>query len=142
MRVVLDVQTVGLTEPELAAVFQTYIQAAAKHNALLIQKAKGRLPTLYDSGVIFRNEPWMGLLEEVASIPLVMLRGWGDCDDLVAWRIGELLAEGKQAHPKIYWRDHPAISVNGEAPKHARLYHAEVRMPDGSVEDPSRYLGM
>lgn len=131
MRVVLDVQVDSFDERGMALIFRTYLHAAALHNAALFKT--GRYPGLYQSGVVFRNEPWMGRFEEIASIPLVLSRGWGDCDDLCSYRIGELLAQGKHATAKVYWRRHGT---------EVRLYHAEVRMQDGTVEDPSRFLGM
>ena len=135
MRVVLDCNTRLLDDEQIALVFKGYLEAQGEHNAMLIRT--GRFPVdLYHSGVRFRNEPWMGRFEEIASLPIVLARKWGDCDDVCAWIIGWYRARGIHATAKVYWRKYN--TQQGER----RLYHAEVRLPDGSVEDPSRYLGM
>jgi len=111
-----------------------------------MSKAKGKpIPKLYDTGIRWRREPWAGRCEEFADIVRVLKRGWGDCDDLAAWRVAELLEEGKPAQLKIKWRVNPRT---GEV----RLFHALVRRNPvwdaqrrrfkGPTEDPSRRLGM
>jgi hypothetical protein len=91
------------------------------------------VPPLYRSGVRYKQEPDDGTPEEFAAIPEVLRRGWGDCDDLAPWRVAELQEAGERARVRITWRRRP----NGR-----RLYHVVVRRADGSVEDPSRLLGM
>src|SRR5512138_50837 len=135
MLVLLDVQTGALDDRGVAESFRGLVNAMAEQNRLLLRKLG--LPKLYDSGVLFRNEPWATRLETLTTAPACMNRGWGDCAHLSAWRIAELREEGIDAGAKIYWRVHRR--PNGRT---ARLYHVEVRLPDGSVEDPSRYLGM
>jgi len=101
-----------------------------------------KAPTLYSCDgrdaahpvVIYQEEP-KGSLESFDSFPIVMGRGWGDCDDLAAIRCAELRVRGNiQAVPYIKWR--PA----GDA--RANVYHACVQWPDGRIEDPSLALGM
>ncbi len=91
------------------------------------------VPPLYKSGVRYKQEPEDGKPEEFASIPIVLARGWGDCDDLAPWRVAELQEAGEPATIRISWRR----SRNGR-----RLYHVVVRRGDGRVEDPSKLLGM
>jgi len=62
-------------------------------------------------------------------IPEVMRHRFGDCEDLSAWRVAELRLGGVRAIP---W-----VVQSGN-----RLYHVQVRYPDGTIEDPSRRLGM
>jgi hypothetical protein len=90
-------------------------------------------PSIYASGVRYRPEPEDGKPEEFAAIPMVLERGWGDCDDLAPWRVAELQEAGEPAKIRITWRRRR----NGR-----RLYHVVVRRGDGRVEDPSKLLGM
>jgi len=90
------------------------------------------VPALYESGVRYQQEPPDGRPEEFAAIPLILSRGWADCDDLAPWRVAELQEAGERATIRITWRR------NGER----RLYHVVVRRGDGRIEDPSRLLGM
>lgn len=84
-------------------------------------------PALYDSGVRYAREPagrerWQ-LPSETRAL------GRGDCEDLAVWRVAELRATGEKA--KLLLRR----SGN-------RLWHALVRRGNGSIEDPSKKLGM
>jgi hypothetical protein len=95
-------------------------------------QAHPNTPRLYDSGVRYRDDT-ADRVDRWLDIPSVLQRGFGDCDDLVPWRIAEL------------WRDniHNARSVahlqrmqNGDV-----IFHATVRA-GLDVEDPSANLGM
>lgn len=89
---------------------------------------RGRpLPPLYLSGVRYRREregkeDWLGPVD-------AMRLGYADCEDLVAWLVAELRERGVAAEPHIY------------SPRPG-LIHCVVRLPDGTIEDPSRKLGM
>ena len=84
------------------------------------------LPPLYRSGVVYRleeegpedwSDPWT-----------TRERGWGDCDDLVGWRVAELRAAGEPAG---------VVCMRREG---TQRYHVAVRRADGRLEDPSRVL--
>ena len=90
------------------------------------------VPPLYKSGVRYLQEPADGKPEEFAAIPVVLARGWGDCDDLAPYRVAELQEAGEKARIRITWR-----RVGKR-----RTYHVLVRRADGRIEDPSRLLGM
>ena len=90
------------------------------------------VPKLYESGVRYGEEP-NGTIEEFASIPIVLSRGWGDCDDLSPWRVAELRCQGEKAKIRIQWKR----QGNGK-----KLFHIVVRRANGEIEDPSRILGM
>ena len=92
------------------------------------------VPGIYDSGVRYKPEP-NGTIEEFAAIPVVLERGWGDCDDLAPWRVAELREQGEKAKIRIQWKALPP-HIGG------RLFHIVVRRQDGSIEDPSALLGM
>lgn len=91
-------------------------------------------PWLYESGVVYKNEPKGQGYEEFALIPTVHERGWGDCDDLAPWRCAELRERaGEHAKIRVQWKKHP----NGQ-----KMFHIVVRRANGDIEDPSRVLGM
>lgn len=92
----------------------------AMHTAVL---GGGGFPPLYESGIVYRREP-PGSEEWQSAIDL-MRTGEGDCEDLSAYRVGELRTLGEPATVAII--RNPSGS-----------YHAVVRREDGSIEDPSR----
>lgn len=86
------------------------------------------VPPLYEAGIKYRLEPNSGEgWEEWADPWSVARRGWGDCDDLVMYRVAELLQGGEDASINVIWD--------------GTRYHVRVRRADGSVEDPSHLLG-
>lgn len=135
---------------EVATIARGYLMGVVEVNRILIRRR--HVPPIYESGVVFKGEPWAGKkpvivaakgcwmklpgLDEFADCLTTYKRGCGDCDDLVAWRVAELKEQGVEAGVKIYWRDHKR---NG---RNVRLFHAECRLPDGGVEDVARNLGM
>lgn len=96
-------------------------------------KTRPDIPPLYASGVRYRNEPFG--CEWFDDILICLNRGWGDCDDLVAWRIAELREQGELAEIHMFWQ--PGI----KNPR-TRLFHVVVRRANGDIEDPSAILGM
>jgi hypothetical protein len=94
----------------------------------MILTAMRRPPKLYSSGVVYRaeqpgRERWLRVDE-------VLKLGKGDCEDLAAWRAAELrLFFGVPARAGVY--------RSGK-----KRFHAVVFYPDGTIEDPSRRLGM
>jgi len=88
-------------------------------------------PWLYQSGVRYEEEPpgrddWQDIPETIA------LRV-GDCEDLGCWRLAELrVRAGERAQAFV------KQSVLGSR----TVYHVAVQRADGSLEDPSRILGM
>lgn len=97
---------------------------------LIGAKAAGRpYPSLYRSGVRYRREQ-KG--KEDWQLPSDTLKsGYGDCEDLAAgWRVPELWLAG-EPNARIYLK---IVSP--------MLRHIQVRRADGSIEDPSKLLGM
>lgn len=92
------------------------------------QIATGAFPLLYKSGVRYERERgtehWQTPAEVIES-------GRADCEDLSAYRVGELRASGADPGARV------VIVRTGP-----RTLHAVVRRSDGSTEDPSRALGM
>ena len=87
------------------------------------------LPPLYESGIRYALEPNHGSGWEDFSNPWQTLqRGWGDCDDLILYRLIELGLSGERARCRAEWVG------NG--------VHVLIRRGDGiTMEDPSLRLG-
>jgi hypothetical protein len=100
--------------------------AASVRDIARAARAGRPLPPLYESGVRYSradpHERWQLPSETFA-------RGRGDCEDLASWRAAELRARGEPA----------TVGVRRTGP---RVLHAIVVRGDGSIEDPSRRLGM
>lgn len=142
MKIVVQIDPTVFGDPRVVAMIaRGFLKGVILQNRLLIRR--GLVPLLYSSGVRFNPEPNAGRFEEFADALTVYRRGWGDCDDLCAWRCAEIQEQGGMAWPKIYWRDFDG---------NRRMYHGEVRLysrtrqgnwvPTDRVEDPSRFLGM
>jgi hypothetical protein len=98
------------------------------------KRKKIHTPLLYDSGVVYQPEPWIGTIESFDTIPVVLARKWGDCDDLAAWRAAELFVLGIKAHPIVV--ETPTSRAGN------RRWHCLVHHVSKGVEDPSVKLGM
>jgi len=96
-------------------------------------KAYPSTPPLYESGVVYLEEP--PGVETAVDIPTILYQGGSDCLNLCAWRVAELRQSGedKRANIKVIWKHLP----NG-----SRLFHVQVRRGNGKTEDPSKLLGM
>jgi hypothetical protein len=95
-------------------------------------RARPETPRLYKSGVRYERER---NTEEWLSIPEVLARKAGDCEDLACWRAAELIHLGETtAEVVIVWRKKVAPG--------RRTYHVVVRRASGEIEDPSGRLGM
>lgn len=88
------------------------------------------VPPLYKSGVHYAQEK----REAFLCIPGVLMRGWGDCDDLACWLAAELRYTGRDPGAKVYVRKSRS-GVPGR-------FHAVVKTSNGTILDPSLKLGM
>jgi len=107
-------------------------------NRLRHKRSGGRvplIPSLYLSGVRYQEEPKGWALEHFDTIPVILTRTWGDCDDLAPWRVAELrfTKEDPGANVAVKWK---------QLTESKKLYHVVVRRSNGQIEDPSRVLGM
>lgn len=114
----------------------------ATGNALRELAANRWIPALYKAGIPYKREVCRaagvpGACERFLS-PLQLLKERGrlgaDCDDLAPWRAAELIL-GRHAP-----RDPKARAV--AIPSPGIGWHVIVRRGDGSIEDPSKVLGM
>ena len=99
-------------------------------------RANPRTPRLYSSGVVYEPEP--ADQEDWKTIDTVLRDGHGDCEDLAAWLAAERIV--KDAIPaRCAFRYRPVQVGGGRV---VDLYHILTQHPAGSIEDPSRVLGM
>ncbi len=143
MKILLD--TALIKDPRVIALLaRGALNITIAINVVMMrQYGPGQFPPLYTSGVVFKPEPWAGKLEEFAHAIKVLARGWGDCDDLICYRVAELRVFGdrlagtppEKALARIYGRDRKM---------HAQLRRGDAKnvARDGTIEDPSRLLGM
>lgn len=105
-------------------------------------RAHPETPDLYRAGVSYKperrrvgpNGKATEYGEEWQTIPWVIYRGYGDCEDLGSWRAAELRVKyGIKANPFIKMRRMPDGYWRA---------HVVVRWPNGQIEDPSAKLGM
>lgn len=95
-----------------------------------------RTPLLYESGVRYEEEP--DGRDEWQDIPDTLARRTGDCEDLACWRVAELRVAGGIGATR-------AISVSDMPDRSGKLvktFHICVLRTNGTIEDPSRRLGM
>lgn len=95
-------------------------------NVILLRQEAFGIPPLYRSGVRYQREPHT---EVWLTCEQVYAGKVGDCEDLCCYRVGELRVAGEEAE---------VIVVQAAR----KLYHVLVLREDGSIEDPSRILGM
>lgn len=116
----------------LALVIRSALEAVILANRLYLRLYD--VPCLYESGIRYEEEPAGQPYEDFAAVPVILARGWADCDDLCCWRIAELRNAGENAKVRLKWQYDPA--------RGARMYHVLVRRANGQVEDPSLAFGM
>lgn len=86
-------------------------------------------PSLYESGVRYERERRGA--EDWQTLPDLLASKRGDCEDLSSARAAELQVSGEDPDAEAF-------------ATHVRpgLWHIRVRRGDGTIEDPSRVLGM
>lgn len=94
-------------------------------------RERGEVPSLYESGVLYEEEP-QGR-DDWQDIPETLSLRVGDCEDLACWRLAEL---------RVRFRENARPFVKCAVYGPRTVYHVAVRRADGRIEDPSRILGM
>ena len=126
--------------PQLIPGIRDALETLTRTNVRYL-RSHPRTPLLYRAPVEYQMEP-IGA-EHWADVPTVLGQGWGDCEDLAAWRAAELRLLG---YPNAY-----AFPIElGMGPMVAggpsvRLIHILVSRGGcdlSQVEDPSSILGM
>lgn len=122
MAVVLTISLGARPSPEL-------VQAAlvGLTEACYVQLQRRPLPPLYSTRVRYQRE--LGR-ERWQTAEETFRRGVGDCEDLAAWRCAECWVSGERGARAICYAPRPG------------LIHCVVRRANGSIDDPSKRLGM
>ena len=110
--------------PTGADTFQAALEGLVRVNQLMMRKVQ--IPPLYNGGIRYQRESeetWRTCKEVAGS-------GYGDCEDLAAYRVAELRNSGIDKNATVHVKKSPAG------------FHALVTRGDGSREDPSAKLGM
>lgn len=115
-----------------------------------------KIPPLYRAGVVFQYEPNHGDgNEEFATPPDVYARGWGDCDDLIVYRLTEqyfgwLKRNGffrsDERRQRAMLDRLVSLVAAGRLPRvqtkwQGESLHVLIRLPNGGEEDPAILLG-
>lgn len=106
------------------------------------------LPRLYDSGVFYEEEP--PGQEDWLDYPTLLKLGKGDCEDLgCALTAERRVYDGIPSRPVLRWKyiTSDYLRRNGYPAKilprdGIYLIHILSQLPDGTLEDPSKVLGM
>jgi len=97
------------------------------------------LPPLYKSGVRYQEQ--VGREDWQDALTTYKLQA-GDCKCLACWRAAELrVRQNVDARPMFTFRranDGPSVPPD----RRRYLFHIVVLLPDGTIEDPSKVLGM
>ncbi len=121
-------------------------------NRVVHRTSGGRIPlipSLYRSGVVYKEEPTNWALEHFDTIPAALKRKWVDCDDAAPWRAAELRFTGEdpRANIMVKWKPLP----DGKKLYHVVVRRSNIRRADGFqffkdargfYEDPCKVLGM
>jgi hypothetical protein len=118
-------------------VLNSMLECLVQMNVALMRSQ--RFPPLYSTHVRYRQEPLGD--ENWRDAAIVLRAGFGDCEDLAAYRVAELRVMHKVPARCIFrWR---TFVVEGKS--RVKLYHILVGVPhEGKmlIEDPSKRLGM
>lgn len=114
---------VNLRVPASRAALEAATTGLVALNRFILSRTQ--LPALFDAGVRYKAET--SRPEHWRTADQIFGKGYGDCEDLAAWRAAELQLRGEAARVVVY-RTGP------------KRFHAVVRRGDGSIEDPSKIL--
>lgn len=91
-------------------------------------------PLLYESGLYYCDDDTFRVKDPWNDIPVMLEKGCGNCTAIVAWRLAELWRMGHD--------DAEADAIHQTLPNGKTLFHLRIRRGNGSIEDPSKVLGM
>jgi hypothetical protein len=111
--------------PASAELLMAALEGLVCVNVVLMDRSE--LPPLYRSGVRYRRERGT---EYWKTCEQVFKAGYGDCEDLSAWRVAELRRADELGAFCLVVKTGPS------------LWHVQVMREDGHIEDPSVILGM
>lgn len=105
----------------------------ARQNRYLIRTlGRRRIPPLYDSGIVYRTDPWDPGFQHFPDCLTALKRGYIDCKGAVPYRLADLREEFPDQHFYVH--------VYPRRFRGATTLHLQVGKPNGEIEDPSRLL--
>lgn len=120
---------------ELSSSMQFIIIALAESASLALRK--NPLPDFYSCGVKYQPEDPSNLADEWTDPYTTFERRYGDCDDMVIWRLAEIYK--KSGYNPIRGRANipawPVIAWDS-----GNNYHVYIRHINGMVEDPAKIM--
>ena len=134
-----DAQTIDLAR---RALFHLCI-ALCNINYDYLRAFPDAVPHLYGSGVRYHDDShldcWRGTCriqeDEWQDVRTTLDKMYGDCEDLSCILVSQYWMKGIHALP------FPVLQ-NGDKEDESQLWHIQVLLPDGTIEDPSVQLGM
>lgn len=120
----VSIRGIDATDPEQVRAAVTGLAAIS-----VAQMIARNLPPLYGGTIRYEREP-PGRERWQTALETAWLRT-GDCEDLAAYRLAELIRAGELS---------ARIVVRVIVPN--RLLHIQVQRANGMIEDPSKLLGM
>ncbi len=114
------------------ATLEDYLSTLVRRNVRLLQ-AYPAIPPLYQAGIRYQHEP--PGVEKWQAIDRMLVTKLADCEDLACALAAELIVRrgDKKAKP---------VLTSRPMGNSARMYHIRTQHGDGTIEDPSRVLGM
>lgn len=124
-----------LNPDQKVAILYAMLDALVLADVLFFQ-SNPQTPGVYEAGLQYQAEE-IGH-DDWRDVPSVLDHKGGDCEDLACYRVAELrVRTGENCKPYISWQ-----MVNSAKYGTFTLYHIRVQRADGSIEDPSKILGM
>jgi hypothetical protein len=117
-------------------VLEYLLEALTLADACYLRRNPG-VPLLYESGVRYEQEP--DGRDDWQDVPDTLARRVGDCEDLGCWRMAELRVRHRDGQTRWHITVDDIPNARGIL---VTTYHIQLMRPDGSIEDPSRRLGM
>lgn len=109
---------------------------------LIYLTAHPETPRLYDSGVRYYHDgrgSAAGLVDEYLTVDEALSEGVADCKSLAAWLAAEYRVSGRDPGARCTKK---FVEVDDPDVGRLLLYHVLTLRSDGTIEDPSRVLGM
>lgn len=123
------------TIPELEAL--VFVLALMSLRQMQDPPVRAYIPPLYGGKIRYVREPRGS--EEWQTAKQTAARGYGDCEDLVGYRVAEIWLAAGILDP---WRARGGIALPKVIEVSPTLRHVVVEHKDGTIEDPSAQLGM
>lgn len=124
-----------LDQPGKLAILRSMLESLILADTFFLAEHPGT-PLLYEAGLRYQPEE-IGH-DDWRDVPSILDHKGGDCEDLASWRVAELRhLHNENAQPYITYN-----LVRSARFGTFTLYHIRVQRADGTIEDPSRILGM